>query len=227
MKKVLAVCLMVVMLVSMNISVLAAPGSFVSSPSGNPAPMLISFECADEGCTAQLKITPYAERNTLPANLKNMIENFYALIAGTNDLTTLNADLAKLAADKNLPGTSLAVSDLFDIYAYGCTEHEEHKTFTITLDADTLNRFVGLLHMKDNGEIELIKSAKVLSDGEHLQFTAETLSPFAIVVRTGNDVPGGGPQTGDINMIPVYVIVMTVSALALVLVLLKSRKQSV
>ena len=226
MKKVLAICLMVVMLVSMNISVLAAPGSFVSSPSGNPAPMLLSFDCDDEGCTAGLKITPYSERSTLPANLKTMIENFYALIAGTNDLTTLNTDLAKVAADKNLAGTNLAVSDLFDIHTYGCTDHGEHKNFTITLDADTLSRFVGLLHMKDNGEIELIKNAKVLNDGEHLQFTVETLSPFAIVVRTDAEDPDG-PPTGDINMVPVYVIVMTVSAVALAFVLLKSRKQSV
>lgn len=224
MKKVLAICLVMVMLVSMNISVFAAPGSFVSSPSGNPAPILISFECGDEGCTAKMKITPYADRDTLPAVLKTLIESFYAKIAGTQDLTTLNVDLAKLAANKNLTGDRLAVSDLFDIYAYGCEEHEEHKNFTITLDADTLSRFVGLLHMKDNGEIELIKNAKVLNDGEHLQFTAETMSPFAIVVDTGADTPDG-PQTGDNNMNHIYLIIMIASALALAVVLVMNKKQ--
>jgi LPXTG-motif cell wall-anchored protein len=78
--------------------------------------------------------------------------------------------------------------------------------------------------MKDNGEIELIKNAKVLNDGEHLQFTAETLSPFAIVVDTGADTPDG-PQTGDNNMNHIYLIIMIASALALAVVLVMNKKQ--
>ena len=224
MKKVLAVCLMMVMLVSMSVSVFAAPGAFVNSPSGNPAPILIAVECADEDCNAQVKITPYAERDTLPAALKTLVESFYAKIAATKNLTTLNADLAALAANKNLTGDRLAVSDLFDIYAYGCDEHEDHKTFTITVDADTLGKFVGLLHMKDNGEIELIKNAKVLNDGEHLQFTTETMSPFAIVVDAGADNPDG-PPTGDSNMTYIYLAIMVASALALMVVLVMNKKK--
>jgi len=65
MKKLAILCLSVVMLLSLGLTVFAAPGGFVSSPSGNPAPELIDSVNKTEGCTAQLKITPYSERNTL------------------------------------------------------------------------------------------------------------------------------------------------------------------
>jgi hypothetical protein len=225
MKKAIAICLIVVMVLSMNVNVFAAPGAFISSPSGNPAPQIISFDPSDDDCTAKLVITPYAKRDTLPDELKELIEKAYGEIAASKDLTELNSDLAKLAADKNLKGANLAVSDLFDIYAIDCEKHEEHLEFDIVLAADTLKRFVGLLHMNKNGEWELVSNAEVTNDGKHLKFTVETLSPFAIVVDTSN---GGsdGPQTGDNSMIHIYVTIMAISAFAILVIVAKNRKQN-
>lgn len=224
MKKVLAICLMMVMVVSMSVTAFAAPGGFVSSPSGNPAPTVEKFDPENDGCTAKLVITPYAERNTLPDDLKALIEKAYASIAESDDLTKLNSDLASLVASKGIAADKLAVSDLFDARITDCDVHEGHMNFDITLKADTLKKFVGLLHMNKNGEWELVTDAKVTNTGEHLEFSIDSFSPFAIVVDT--TVEGGdAPQTGDNSMIHIYVILMAVSALALVVILIKNKKQ--
>ncbi len=219
MKKVLAICLMMLMVVSMNITALANPGAFVSSPSGNPAPELVSFKPSDDGCSAQLVIAPYSKRGELPADLKALLEKAYDEIVKSLDLTQLNADLAKVAADKKIDGTDLAVSDLFDLYVTSCEEHEGHIGFDIVLKADTLKHFVGLLHMNKNGEWELVSDAEI--DGEHLKFSVDTLSPFAIVVDTNL------PQTGDSSMIHIYAIIMAVAALTLIVVCISSKKKNI
>ncbi len=221
MKKILVICLTVLMLASMTLCVFAAPGKFVSSPSGNSAPTVVSFDPEDDGCTATLIITPYSERKTLPEALKAMIEKAYDIILGTDDLTKLNADLAKVAADKNIEGKNLAVSDLFDIRVEGCTAHDDHVNFNIVIAADTLNNFVGLLHMEKEGEFELVSNAEVINNGQHLKFSVDSLSPFAIVVDTLPDAP----QTGFNSMIGVYAAVMIASALALVVIAVMSKKQ--
>lgn len=224
MKKVLAICLMMVMVVSMSVSVFAAPGGFVSSPSGNPAPRIISFDPENDQCTAELVITPYGDRHDLSDTLRTMLEKAYNEIVDSDDLTKLNAELANVAAEKNIEGKNLAVSDLFDIHVTGCDYHDEHVDFDIALAADTLDHFVGLLHMNKNGEWELVADARVTNNSEHLEFSVDSFSPFAIVVDTTVD-GGDAPQTGDNSMIHIYVILMAVSALALVVILIKNKKQ--
>lgn len=222
MKKVLVICLTVVFMVSMTLTTFAATGSFVSSPSGNAAPGQVEFKPADEDCTATLVITPYSEKNELTAAIKTMMEKAYNDIKGTEDLTTLNATLAKLAKDLKIEGSDLAVSDLFDIHVTGCDYHDGHTDFDIVLSADSLKNFVALLHMNKNGEWEVVDGAKVIANGEHLSFSVDAFSPFAVVVNTA----AKPSQTGDSNMTPVYAAIMAVSALALVVILVKSRKKT-
>ncbi|MGN0691565.1 MAG: hypothetical protein ACI4K7_04360, partial [Oscillospiraceae bacterium] len=80
MKKVMAICLTLVMVMSLGIAAFAAPGSFISSPSMNKAPVLISYENESSDCTAKLILTAYADRKTLPENLCAMIEKAYDMI---------------------------------------------------------------------------------------------------------------------------------------------------
>lgn len=222
MKKAFSIILAMVLTLVLSASVCAAPGRFVNSPSNNSVPKIISFEKHNSECTAELIITPYAERATLPAELKTLIEKAYSDIASSQDLTTLNQDLADLAASQKIAGTDLQVSDLFDIRYEGCEDHDETHTFTIVLGADTLHRFVGLLHMNLNGEWELIENAKVINNGEALSFTVSNFSPFAIVVDT-SDIEGDSPQTGVKN-IAIYGSLMLVSALAIVVLVVKGKK---
>lgn len=248
MKKVLAICLVIVMAVSMSVNAFAAPEGFVSSPSGNPAPTLISFAPSDEDCTARLVITPYGDRHDLSDTLRTMFEKAYNEIVASSDLTELNADLAEVAEGMNIDGADLAVSDLFDIHVTGCDYHDEHVDFDIVLAADVLKNFVGLLHMNKDSVWELVDNAEVVNNGEHLKFSVDSFSPFAIVVNTGdNDVPptddsdnpttgdlndtqSGGdraPQTGGSSYARIYLIIMAVAALAAVVIWRKSKRQSV
>lgn len=222
MKKAFSIILAMVLTLVLSASVCAAPGRFVNSPSNNSVPILISVEKGSADCTGELIITPYNQRNTLPTDLKTLIEKAYSDIASSQDLTTLNKDLAAVAAAQKIAGKDLKVSDLFDIRYEGCTSHNENHTFNIVLKADTLHRFVGLLHMKHNGEWELIENAKVINNGEELSFTISDFSPFAIVVDT-SDAEGDSPQTGVKN-IAIYGSLMLVSAMAIVVLVVKGKK---
>ena len=196
-KMVMAVCLMMIFILCMNANVFAA-GTFIPSPSVKPVPVCMSFEALSEGCNGSLKITAYSERDTLDAETKALFENAYASIVNTDDLTRLNADFAELIENKNIDSKNLAVSDFFDASVVDCVNHEEHTGFNIILKADSLEKFAGFLHMNKKGEWELVKDAEVIKNGEQLKFSIDTLSPFAIVVDTSEEVK---PEyiPGDVN----------------------------
>ena len=223
MKKAFTILLAMVLTLALSVSVCAAPGQFISSPSGNAAPTLISFERGSDDCTGELIITPFNERDTLPDDLRTLIEKAYSDIAGATDLSTLNKDLADLAAAQEIAGTNLKVSDLFDLRYEGCDDHDETHTFNIVLGADTLHRFVGLMYMNEAGEWVLVDNAKVINNGTQLSFTVSEVCPFAIVVDT-SDASGDAPQTLDNSSIFVYGALMVVSALAVVVLVVKSKK---
>ncbi len=215
MKKILVFLLTVAMLATLGVTAFAEPGNFLNSPSKNKAPELIEGENASHECTAELIITPYADRHTLSDEKKAEIEKAYDMIVKTEDLTTFNDDFAKLVSDKNIPSDNLAVSDLFDVSYYSCEQHSDHGAFKITLKAETLEGFVALLHMRD-GEWVLVDNA--VADGDLLTFTVTDLSPFAIVVDSNP------PQTGDNFNWWIYVALMVVSAASLCVVGYKLKK---
>ena len=216
MKKVLVVILSVMMIASLSLTGFAA--SFVSSPSGNPAPTLVSFDFESDDCDAGLVITPYSKRNTLTAEGKTEIETAYTTVKSTKDISTLNADLAALAKSKSINPKNLAVSDLFDVSYTGCNDHGEHGKVTVKLKAETLKAFVGLLHYND-GKWELVANAK--AEGSVLTFSVDSLSPFAIVVDSNRY----SSQTGDNYTVYLLVAVAALSLAAAVIFLKKSRKE--
>lgn len=209
-----------IMVVSMSVTAFAAPGAFVYSPSLIPAPTVVEFKPADKDCTAELVITAYTARNDLSADARNMLERAYVSIAGTTDLTKLNSDLAKLVTKNKIDPANLAVSDLFDAHAINCGPHDEHDKFSVTIKADTLEKFVALLHMNKNGEWELVKDAKVSKDGEHLEFTIDSFSPFVIVVDNAAEA---APKKNNILLI-VLVSTGTASTATVVGILIKKKK---
>lgn len=224
MKKVMAICLTLVMVMSLGIAAFAAPGSFISSPSMNKAPVLISYENESSDCTAKLILTAYADRKTLPENLCAMIEKAYDMIVGTDDLSTLNSGVADLAKDAGVKVTALSVSDLFDLRYVDCSNHDLHGSFRIVIESETLENFVCLLHYY-NGEWSIVDSAKVTNNGKYLEFTAKEFSPFAIVVKTDaeNVTP---PYTGDNSAIFICSVVMAISVTTIVVLLATSKKRT-
>ena len=224
MKKVMAICLTLVMVMSLGIAAFAAPGSFISSPSMNKAPVLISYENESSDCTAKLILTAYADRKTLPENLCAMIEKAYDMIVETDDLSTLNSGVADLAKDAGVKVTALSVSDLFDLRYVDCSNHDLHGSFRIVIESETLENFVCLLHYY-NGEWSIVDSAKVTNNGKYLEFTAKEFSPFAIVVKTDaeNVTP---PYTGDNSAIFICSVVMAISVTTIVVLLATSKKRT-
>lgn len=219
MKKVLVVLLTVLMMMSMTVTVFAA-GGFVSSPTSQQAPDVVEFTPADDDCEARLVITPYGEKEELTPAIKSFFEKAYTEIKSSKNLTELCDSLKKIAANKKIKGTNLAVSELFDIHVTGCDYHEGHTEFDIVLDPDSLKNFVALLHMNHNGEWEVVSDAKVINNGDHLAFSIDEFSPFAIVVKTANP-----SQTGDNSLIPLYITVMALSAAGIIVILAKSKKR--
>ncbi len=220
MKNVMTIFAAILMVATLSVSAFAAPGAFIESISGQPTPGVISVDA--EGCDPTIVITPYSERDSLDEDERGLFEDAYDGISSTDDVKTLSDDLADVAGDK-----TVAVSDFFDIDVENCDHEAGQHDFDIVLDADTLENFVALMQYNEDGTWSLVKGAQVVANGEHLQFTLDTLSPLAIVVETGVDAP----QTNDDSMVGVYLTIMAVSAVALVVVLgvahYGKKKQSV
>ncbi len=219
MKRVLAICLMIVMVVSISVTAFAAPNGFVNSPSGNKAPTVEETTPNNEDCTAEVVITPYSDKHELPEELRELVEEAYKDITEAEDLGDLVDELEKIAEEKNIDISKLSVSDLFNIHTEDCASHVGH-TFDVKLSADTLENFVGLIHLDKNGEWKMIDDAKIVN-GEHLLFTLDSEGPYAVVV----DTTGNTPQTGDNSNVLPYIILMAASAVGFVVVLVISKKK--
>lgn len=181
MKKIITFCLAVVMLMSVSMTASANFGGFVNSTFANLAPTLVSGTNTAEDCDAQLIITAYADRETLPEELREKIEEAFDILKITEDFGDLSDEVADLAKSLGLDPTGLAVSDLFDIRMSDCDTHELHGHFDVTLKADALKHFVCLLHYH-NDFWHIVEGAEVTNGGTHLEFDAMEFSPFAIVV---------------------------------------------
>ncbi len=222
MKRVFSVILGVMLIVGMTLSVSADPGAFLNSPSVNPAPEIVSYSVDSDECVAKLILTPYSERDTLSDAGKDEIKHAYDDIKSSTDLTDLTEQLEDLADEKGIPGTDLAVSDLFDLDFTDCDYvlHENgHGYFTIKLKADTLENFVGLIQMKDD-EWKVIEGA--VAEGDLLTFKTDKFSPFAIVVENS---PAKPPLTGENGSMYLWGALMIISAVAMIVCIKKYNKK--
>lgn len=226
MKKVLSFGLALVMVLCMSFAASADPGKFISSPSGNSAPTLIESNPGSEDCDAELVITPYSDRNELPAEIKTQMEKAYQSIVSAASITDLNAAIAEIAEVKGIPVNNLTVSDLFDIRYISCDEHNGHGKFQIAIKADTLKKFVALLHYSNNSW-EIVEGAEVKTvNGElRLTFSIGDFSPFAIVIDSEGATDSKPPKTGVENFAIGAIAVSAVAALAVVFLAKKTKKE--
>lgn len=213
MKKVLVICMVVIMVLSVSITAFAA-GSFVSSPSRNNAPVLVNGKNENSNCNAGLSITAYSDRSKLTQQQKESIEEAYKDVSSTEDLTQLSDALKKYASQKGKKGKNLGVSDLFNIGMDNCNDHNSHGSFNIKLSAQTLDNFFALMRF-DGNQWHLVEDAKVVN-GE-LVFTSKEVGSFAVVVENT------APQTGD--ALSIYFIVTVALGIALTVVLVSLKKK--
>jgi hypothetical protein len=211
MKRISALLMAVVLVVAMSLPAFAAPGAFIASPSGVPAPTLVDFKPLSPDCVGQLVITSWSNRHLLDDASRAILEKAYA------DIVALNTDAAntllpvmKAFEDSHgLNHNDLGVGALFDISVVNCTHHEAHDGFIITLRPEVWGNIVGVIHLTENGW-EMLEDT-MDANAETITFTANTLSPFALVYNTNTD----GPTTGDSSNMWIYLTVMAVSVVAL------------
>lgn len=208
MKKVLAVCLMLVVVMTMGISIFAETNGFVSSPSKNQAPEIVESDVED------LVVTPFSDKEDLPEEQRQKFNGAYDSIRTSASVSDLNAGIKDHAGNTD----NLAVSDLFHI---GTADGQGNDgRFNVSLNADTLDNFVCLLKY-DGSEWTIVDGAKVV-DGK-LTFSDDEFSVYAVVVGSATS---GTPQTGDNGIVYICAAVMVISAVALIVVWKKSKKQS-
>ncbi len=200
MKKITALLIMAVMLLTLNVTAFAG---FVSSPSANLAPDVLEFETLTDGCSAAITITSYADRSILSDEEIEILEKAYKQIAGTESNKTLEDAMKKIAEAKGFNAEDLSVSDLFFVSYDDCEPHENdgHKGFKITLKADTVGNLAGLLYFDG----ETWKSIEILEyDAENGTVTVivDALGCFAFVVDKYS-----APVTGDSSNAFLWMIV--------------------
>lgn len=220
MKKILAICLTLVMVVSLGVTAFAAPGIFISSPSGNLAPELVDYTAESDDCNAKLTITPYADRKNLDDKALAEIEEAYKHIAKRMKNVSFDEVLKEIADKNQLTVSELAVSDLFDISYYNCEveKHANHDGFKITLKADTVEDLKGII-CYDGTTWNNVEILEIKEDGT-VTFFAKDLSPFAFVV--GGNLP---PHTGDSYMVYICLMVLAASALTFIVAAMPKKRR--
>lgn len=220
MKKILAIVLAVILVVSAG-ALAFAQGGFVSSPSGNSAPTIIDIIYEEDSCMPRVVITPYSEREDLEEDAESDMDEAYKEIYSNEDLTKIFPGLKEVSVKLGKNAAYFAVSDLFDISVHHNLPHNFCGVITIKLRAETLKNFVALMHRDKNGNWEMIQDAVVNYEDSTLSFTARDFSPFAIVVDTSAQPL---PDTGGEIIIPAIVMAVSAVSLAGVLFSLKKKK---
>lgn len=210
MKKIFAISFALIMSVVLTASAFAM-GAFVASPSAVEAPKLIAASSESIDCRAELVLASYTSRDTLDDAARAKMEAAYKSIKETDDLGKLNKELDALADKYKIDSKKLSVSDLFDLHHVGCTEHDSHGAFTITIKPNTLDNFIAIMHYNGT-EWELLESS--VEYGE-LTFTVDDFSPFAIIAHDGSakePLSGaaiGGIVGGSVALVAIAAAVVT------------------
>lgn len=220
MKKLVAIVLTLVFILTLSVTSFAYPGMFLESPSRNEAPVVTDVELPD-GCTSGIVITPYGERESLSPELIEIIEKAYSEIKNSKNVSELNDEFKKYLEDLGIDPENVAISDLFNIAGIGCEDCGKdgaHKGFTITIDADTTNGFAGILQYV-NGAWVFVE-AKVNPNGT-VTFKVDNFGPIAIAVDTGAEET----PTGDITpWILIALIVVALAGLTIIAINYKKEK---
>ncbi len=217
MKKLFSIMLMVVMVLTMAVSVNAAPGGFINSPSFNKTPIIVDFECSDSNWKGEIYITSFGDRNVLELIDRELLEDAYDSIRNSVSISDLIPEISDIAANLNVSPENLGISDLFHIGVSDSTD----GSFKIKLDSETLKNFVGLVYY-ENGKWHVVDGAKI--EGDYLVFTSQLPKAYAIVVDT-KSLPVDAPVTGDV--IPwMLMAVMAASAAGIVIVVVSYKKKS-
>lgn len=220
MKKFVLFGLTFLMLLSLSVTAFAAPGAFVESPSGKEGPVLVGFEPLSPDCEGQVVLTPFGDRDSLDSQSQSNLQAAYDQISGASDLIDLCGSLGTVAEEMGLAISSLAVSDLFNLHYTDCDVHDSHEGFDITISAEALDNFAGLMYYTDEGW-KLFEDVILSENDKTITFTVDSL-PKQVAIVVGTTVP----STGDSADYWVYIVVMVLSAATVLAMVIYSRKRT-
>lgn len=196
MKKLIVFALVLAMALAIPTAVLA--DTFISSPGTHEAPMLDKVTVDPSDWDGEIIVTPFSDRETLPAEELEKLMAAYDEIKAADAVTDLQKKLEEIAKDLGISVDKLAVSTLFNVHA----TKEGLGSATLTLTSDKFENLVSLLHY--NGEKWEI--VDVTAEGTTITFTTDDFSPYAAVVAT--DAIPDAPPTGE--ALPVGFIALAV-----------------
>ena len=218
MKKICAIVLAVLLMQLVSIFALAAGSSFVSSPALSPAPELVEQIKDSEGCTAEMKVYGYGERNKLDKLFAAIMADAYDRVADAEDLGEIDADVKALAEAYGVESSVFVASELFAVVSEGCDAHEPHSV-TVRIKPTVIENFAGLLRYNGT-DWEVVETE--LDDGV-LKFSVDEDAAYTIILHDGT---GKAPSNLWLWIIIIVVVVLAAGTVA-VSVYYKSKKNKV
>ena len=213
MKKLVTLCLTLVLALSLSVSAFAANGAFISSPSANKAPEIVNTDPA-------IKVTPYADRNSLADMDTEEMEEAYRHIANVIENNAFSRALKELAKELGKAASELSVSDLFHVNVEDATP-DEQGGYTITIKLEDLENFIGL--MQFNGtEWKNVEIISIDKENGTVTFRVTESGPIAVIVDNGSG--SSTPPTGD-NAMMMYLGAALVASAGLVVAVANSKKK--
>jgi len=193
MKRIVSIALALIMMLACASTVFAT--EYVKSPTGSQSTLTLVSD------TARIKLTPYADRDTLSAEKKALIEKAYSAIPG-------------------IPASKGVAAELFDLSLIG--EKDAGQTIQVTLKGDSIKKFAAFMHFNGTAWEEVAATAS----GDELTAALSDFSPYLILVSAGSsssDKPTS-PQTNDTSVY--FLTAAAVLAFGAVAFLAVSKKKS-
>ena len=161
MKKLLSICLAIIMVMCVSVTALAEE-NFVQSPPAYNGPEIVDVQ-KDEDCDSKIVIAP-------------------------KDSEDMTDELKELAEQAGVDPADLTVSEFFNVSIEGCDDHTNHGAISLTIRPSSLNNFFDLLAFQ-NGKWSSVKDLKLDNAKGTLTFTANSFGPYAIVLSKAKTSP--------------------------------------
>ena len=154
MKRFVTLMAALMLLVSLSVAAMAAPANFIASPESLETP----------GINNDYIITPYGQRSTLPDG-GALIEESYSKLTAAKLSSLSGSDEKQL------------VTSLFDIRP---KDANSKGPYSIVLTLSDPDNFLALIHYSGGAWTKV----NATLNGKNLSFTADSLSPYAIISKT-------------------------------------------
>ncbi len=201
MKKLLAIFLTLTLVFVLGVNAVAVESSveetseessFVESPVVGDDVILIDATLTGSTVLFDLFVTSYNNRELLADYQQKMLEDAFADISASEDLSELVGNIGEVLS---VPSEALAIGTLFFTHVVQIARVAATGEYVIEVKCDGLDRFAGLLNYTDE-TWSVVESAEINEDG-NLVFITEALDVFAVVLDTSEEDTSDVEDTSD------------------------------